>query len=42
MNITTINDKKTLTYNLYFKQPVQAIEGNLKMVFDKTPLYKIQ
>ena len=37
MNITTINDERNMTYEHYIKQPMQAIESKLNMIFAKNP-----
>ena len=37
MNITSINDKMKMTYELYIKQPMQAAESELNMNVAKNP-----
>ena len=37
MIISTINDKKYMTYEYYIKQPMQAIELNLNLNLAKNP-----
>ena len=37
MNITTISEKKYLTYECYIKQPMKMVELNLSMTIYKYP-----
>ena len=37
MNISTINDKMYMTYDIYFKHPVQTLELKLNMIVAKNP-----
>ena len=32
MNITTINDERTITYDYYNKQPMEMVESKLKLI----------
>ena len=38
MNITSINDKRNMTYNHYFKQPLQAVELKLNIIIAENPI----
>ena len=37
MNITTINDKRNMTYEYYIKQPMHAVEIRLNVIVAKNP-----
>ena len=37
MNILTIDSKMYMTYDIYIKHPIQAIELKLNMIFAKNP-----
>ena len=40
MNITTISNKRYMTYECYIKQPMQMVELNLKIDFFKSAFDK--